>query len=191
MVGFIVMVLLWYRMMSIFNKKNLYFYKFLIGALGLFSLLLLYGNDIIEFALLETISNILERIDIYFEAFSVFSEARMINVKHHGKVISFFIDYECTGIIENLVFFSLVVFYPVYSNVMKLVQLLKGYIYITVVNTLRILLILYIIHFGGTQFFFIAHAIIGRLFFFIMIIILYFNTFTKKHILIQPVGDQK
>ena len=71
---------------------------------------------------------------------------------------------------------------------MPSVSVKKTVVYIIVANALRIILICLIIHFKGVDYYYISHALIGRIFFYILSIILYFYVFTKAQIISQKVG---
>ena len=92
------------------------------------------------------------------------------------------IDFECSGIIEITAFLSLLIFFNVYSRYEKVIIGCIGTVYIIVANALRIILICLIIHFKGVDYYYISHALIGRIFFYILSIILYFYVFTKAQI---------
>ncbi len=105
------------------------------------------------------------------------------------------IDFECSGIIELMAYFSILCFFRVYSIPERALLSVFGLIYITVVNAMRISIISLAIHFGGENMYYIAHTYIGRIFFYVMTVILYFFVFTKSQVVRMKVGsfsyDQK
>ena len=45
------------------------------------------------------------------------------------------------------------------------------------------------IHFLGTDYYYIAHTVVGRILFYVLQVILYFFVFTKPHVLKMRTGD--
>lgn len=88
------------------------------------------------------------------------------------------IGLECSALIELSVFAGLILFYPAFSPSRKAIFLLAGLAGTYLINLLRILLIVALIATYGQGIVFVAHAIIGRLFFFAAVVILcwYFIT---------------
>ena len=187
-----ILIILWLMTLLILNRIELYFYRFIVGCIGLFFILLLfYGNEI-EGLLLFLVSNILASIDGYFPYFKVFKDVGMINVTHTNEsIISFYINYECTGIIETLVYTSLIMFYPIYSFKDKTIRMIIGNIAVVLANVIRILVILISLHYLGSDYFFVIHTVIGRIIFFFLVVTLYYYMFTKKHINIQKIGEME
>lgn len=59
---------------------------------------------------------------------------------------------------------------------------------IVLANVVRIILIAEIIHIGGTQWYYIAHSLVGRIVFYAFTVVLYFYVFTKPQIVRMKVG---
>ena len=113
----------------------------------------------------------------------------MITVYFKSEAISFFVDYECSGIIEMLVFICLIIFYPIYSTKEKAKLVLVGTLYIFLANVIRVFAICLILKVFGPKLLFFSHTIFGRLLFFYLMIIIYYQVFTRPHILRQKVGN--
>ena len=98
------------------------------------------------------------------------------------------IDFECSGIIEIMAFISLLVFYRVYSISERIVVGVAGILYIMMANALRIIVICEMIHYLGTDVYYMAHTIVGRIVFYAFSIVLYFYVFTKPQIIRMKIG---
>ncbi len=57
-----------------------------------------------------------------------------------------------------------------------------GTLWIYVANVIRLASVIVIVHFGGGNLFFIAHSIVGRLVFYVLVIILYYDVFTYSQL---------
>ncbi|MGL5353116.1 MAG: exosortase family protein XrtG, partial [Clostridium sp.] len=121
--------------------------------------------------------------------FEVYAENTMLLIDAKNGMISMLINYECSGIIEMLVYSSLVMFFPFVKFRGKISALLWGNVYIIACNIIRMLSIIYLVRFKGIGAYNIAHTIIGRIIFFIMIIFLYYKVFTKNQLTNQKVGE--
>mgnify|MGYP002922138900 FL=1 len=80
------------------------------------------------------------------------------------------------------------VFFGVYSIQEKIVFSVLGSIGIFCANILRIFIIGSLIHLCGSDIYFVAHTIIGRIVFYGFTILLYFYVFTRGQIKRQRIG---
>ncbi|MCK4776961.1 MAG: archaeosortase/exosortase family protein [Actinomycetia bacterium] len=89
------------------------------------------------------------------------------------------IGIECSALLEIAVFIGLLLFYPAFTWRRKSLYLVLGVTGTYIVNLFRLMLIVAIITFWGRGAIFPAHAIFGRGFFFILIVIIYWFIITK------------
>lgn len=181
----------WLVILRVFKKNELHFFYFLAGSVGLFSIMLYLGNGTAQDRLIDVLSGILAQAAPYVPFIEVFPQYGMINVRHGPECISFFVDYECSGFVEMLVFITLTWFYPIYSSLSRALLSIAGVAYIIAANIVRILMICFCIALYGVDSLFLAHAVLGRLVFFILVLLLYYNVFTKPHIRYQKVGEMQ
>jgi len=102
-----------------------------------------------------------------------------------------FINYECSGVIEMLVFTSLLLFFPFGRPIRKLLYIIGGNAFIFLANILRILMIVFVSKTFGAEYFYLAHTLLARLLFFGLMIALYYYVFTNTHLKNQHVGKLK
>jgi len=91
----------------------------------------------------------------------------------------FGIGLECSSIIEISVFVALLLFYPSYSWKTKFKYACIGVAATYLANVIRILTIVFIVSVFGKTSVYLAHAIVGKLVFFVLIVILYWYLLTK------------
>jgi exosortase family protein XrtG len=113
----------------------------------------------------------------------------MLFINNKNADISMLIDYECCGIIEILVVISIVSFFPLFSLKEKIWYSFIGYVYTTLANAIRLLVISYIIYLNGNNSYYIAHSFVGRVVFYILTIMLYFYIISRNQIKSQKVGN--
>jgi exosortase family protein XrtG len=179
----------WIILLIFLKRTKIYFFVFLVGSVGLFCLLMYLGSGFLESYLQYFVAYAMYLAGNFFNLFSVYPKYFMITVYHDLQAVSFFVDYECSGFIETLVYVSLLAFYPIYGLVGKIKLGLIGIIYIFLSNILRIFLICVLVKEFGPSLFFFSHTIFGRILFFILMLVLYYNVFTRPHVVKQKVGN--
>lgn len=89
------------------------------------------------------------------------------------------IDIECSGLLEFTVFTALVLFFNGFSWRYRAAVLPAGLLATFAMNIIRIVIIVSTIHLGGKNAIYIAHTVVGRAIFFMMVIALYWYVFTR------------
>ncbi len=188
MLLFLIIILLWLYLLSVFKRGQLTFFHFLFGSVGTFLLIMLF-TPLFEDSVISFFGYLLAPFGISTQIFETYPNLGMFFVNTVRGAIAFYIDLECSGIIEMAVFISLLMFFPAYTKREKLKVGAIGLLSIIGFNCLRMILVLTIIYYGGTEYYLIAHSVVGRLVFYALTIILYYIVFTKKQITIQKVGN--
>lgn len=175
-------ILVWVYLLSVLRRTRLAAFYFIIGSIGLFFILIVMSKPYWVFLLTKAV---LHGIGLFGDLTGFchsFTKYGMLYIYNVNLPITISIDYECSGIIESCAFIALVAFYPVYSRKEKFFYALLGMIWIYLANVIRLMIVTLIIHFGGSTLFFLAHSIVGRVIFYILVITLYYNVFTYSQI---------
>lgn len=188
MIFYSIIIIFWLYILNVCKRGNLAFYRFIIGSIGLFIICMFQLNFYEDFVI-SSLVRIIEPIGNITGMFQSFPKSGAFLIDNNITAMSFYIDIECSGIIEMLVFTSLVAFFDIYTKTEKFFTIISGIFMITVFNCIRMLLILTIIHFGGPEYYLISHSVVGRIVFYILTIILYYKVFTKKQVNRQKVGE--
>lgn len=186
-----VLMLLWVLLLVFLHRQGLHFFKFIAGSVGLFLILMFLGSGYYEKQMEYMVTWcmwLIGRLTGIFTALPVYS---LITVYHGLQAVSFLVDFECAGMIEILVYVSLLAFYPVYGLVKRLAAGLGGVVFIFAANIFRVFTICGIIKVFGTPMFFLSHTVLARILFFALMVVLYYVIFTQPHILKQKVGNLK
>ena len=125
------------------------------------------------------------------DTFSPFFKYGILFVDSAAGAITLQIDFECSGIVEIMAFLSLLVFFRVYSKAERIIVGIVGVVYIMLANALRLIIICEMIHFMGTEVYYVAHTIVGRLVFYALSVMMYFYVFTKPQIVRMKIGKFK
>lgn len=181
--------LLWLYSLLLFKKTKMNFYKFLFGSIGLFTISIVFFVPFLEKGLNVLISNTLNVISNLTGYFEVFKDNSIVSIYTKESILSIFINYECSGVIEMLVFTSLALFFPFGGFIRKLFLTAAGNIYIFIANIIRVLFIVLITKTFGASSFYLAHTLFARILFFGLMIVLYYYVFTKTHLKLQIVGE--
>jgi len=100
-------------------------------------------------------------------------------IRNHVGWGVFDIGIECSALLEMAAFVGLVAFYPGFKAGKKTSAIVWGVLATYVINILRILIIVGMIAAMGTSWVFIAHAVVGRIFFFVGVVIVYWYLLTR------------
>ncbi|NLT12438.1 MAG: exosortase family protein XrtG [Clostridiaceae bacterium] len=181
--------LAWIYILHLTDRSKLPFFKFLIGSVGFFILMMITLQPIITLPLAKAVAAAAGLIGNITGSFYSYYQYSLIFIRHGSESISLYVDYECSGVIEIFAFLSLLWFFPLYSWIEKTVISLIGVLYIFVANIIRLTVICLAIYWAGNDIFFFAHAILGRIVFYVLSIILFFYVFTRAQIIKQKVGN--
>lgn len=180
----------WIYLLSVFYRGKMGFFYFIFGSIGSFFFLMLYLKPILMPVLVQlvtSVTGILGRGTGLFEAYRDYS-ILFIESPKDGGALSLYIDFECSGIIEILVFISLLAFFQVYGIWQRIVIGAIGCVVIFFSNVTRIFIICVMIRLWGNEVYYLAHTLIGRIVFYIFAVLLYYFVFTKAQIVRQKVG---
>lgn len=92
------------------------------------------------------------------------------------------INIECSGLLELSIFAGLMLFYPAWSFPHRLIWTTIGLVATYLINIVRVMLIVAILHYVGKDSLFIAHTIAGRAVFFFMMVFIYWFFITRPTI---------
>ena len=184
----LIFLVVWLYTLHVTKKAKLPFWHFLWGSAGLFVIIFVGFKDVLTQPMANIVAAVAGIVGKMTGVFEPYYKYGIIFVESAKDSITLKIDFECSGIIEITAFLSLLIFFNVYSRYEKVIIGCIGTVYIIVANALRIILICLIIHFKGVDYYYISHALIGRIVFYILFIILYFYVFTKAQIISQKVG---
>lgn len=187
-IAFFLSVLIWILGILLFNQLKMNFFKFITGSLGLFIISTIFFINPLENILTYLINNVLSFISNISDSFNVIKEYSLVTINAPNGVLTMLINYECSGIIELLVYSSLIVFFPFISNTRKVYTFIYGNIYIFVANIIRILFMIFLVNIFGVQIYNLVHTVFARILFFVLIVALYYKVFTKNQIKNQKVG---
>ncbi|SHO50238.1 exosortase family protein XrtG [Anaerocolumna xylanovorans] len=180
--------ILWIYMLTVFHRGKLYFFRFLWGSIGLFLFLMIIVQPVATPVLQSLVSSMAGIIGKITGMYSSYYEYGILFIQHGNSAISLYIDYECSGIIEMMVFVAMVAFFQVYEPGQRVVVGILGCLGIFFANIVRIFTICAIIYFFGNNSYYFAHTIAGRIVFYVMSVGLYYFTFTKAQVVKQKVG---
>lgn len=182
-------IALWIWLLQVLRKAGLRFWRYLLGSCGVFLLFMILLKPwlVLPLArLVAAIAGIFGKVTGFYQAYYRYG---VIFIESAKGAITVNIDLECSGFIEISAFVSLLSFYAVYNIPERIYVGVIGFLYTLLTNSLRIAVICTMIHFLGTDYYYVAHTIVGRIIFYVLQVILYFFVFTKAHVLKMRTGD--
>lgn len=189
MVLFAVCLSIWALNLYIFNKIKNQAAFMVIGMAGMFILMMVFIRPVLTDPTAKLIAALTGIVGKLTGTFSVYLRYGMLFISTPDGSMTLKVDFECSGIVEIMIYLSILCFYRVYNLVERVILSVAGVIYIILSNAIRITAIALIIHSGGEQAYYIAHTYIGRLIFYALTIILYFYVFTKSQVMRMQVGS--
>ncbi|WP_432402824.1 exosortase family protein XrtG [Wukongibacter sp. M2B1] len=186
---FISTVMVWGLVFLIFRNSKMYFFKFLTGSVGVFTVGMIFFLPYLDKGLNVLITNALIRLEKITSLFEVFKGNSIISIDTADGIVSMIINYECSGVIEMLVFTSLALFFPFGGITRKSVSIIAGNIYIYIANIIRIVFIVIMLKIFGASSYYIVHTLLARILFFALSVLLYYFVFTSTQLKYQKVGE--
>ena len=184
----IIAVFVWLYLLHVTDRAKLPFWHYILGAMGLFLLMMFYVRPVLTEPLARAVAALAGLVGKITGTFSPFFKYGILFVQSDVGAITLQIDFECSGIIEIMAFLALLVFFRVYTIAERVIVSISGILYIMLANALRIILICEMIHFGGLDLYYMSHALVGRLVFYALSVLLYFYVFTKPQIVRMRLG---
>ncbi|MBQ6016356.1 MAG: exosortase family protein XrtG [Clostridiales bacterium] len=184
-----IVIALWIWLLRVLRKAGLKFWRYLLGSCGIFLIIMIILRPWLVLPLariVAAIAGIFGKVTGYYQAYFRYG---VIFIESARGAISVGIDMECSGIIEIGAFVSLLTFYEVYNVPERIYVGIIGTLYTILTNALRVGVICTMIHFLGSDYYYMAHTVVGRIIFYVLQVILYFFVFTKPHVLKMKTGD--
>lgn len=185
----LVALIVFVYILSVLRRAKLEFWYFLIGSAGVFMISMLFIRPILINPLIQAVTMITGNIGEMLNLFEGYPEYALLFVENKSGAISLIVDYECAGIIEMAAFFSLLMFFPAYLRMEKILVGICGGLYLFFANVLRLVVICVTISIFGNDAYFLVHSVIGRIIFYGLSMVLYYVVFTKTQIIRQKVGN--
>ncbi|WP_204121247.1 MULTISPECIES: exosortase family protein XrtG [Levilactobacillus] len=175
-------IVVWLYVLSVLKRARLSAFYFIAGSAGLFFILTSISRPYWVWFFTHAVIHGVALFNDVTNWCTIMYKMGLVYISNAGNSVIMSIDYECSGIIETCAFIALVAFFPMYKRKEKVFYALFGLIYIFLINVLRLSVVITFVHFGGGQTFFLAHSILGRLIFYVLIIVLYYNVFTYSQL---------
>ncbi len=180
--------LVWLYVLHVLARAELRFWRFAVGSLGLFVLLMIFVRPWATEPLAQVVAAVSGVFGSVTRTFEAFFRYGVLFVDSAAGSITLKVDFECSGIVEIMAFLSLLSFFQVYNRSERVLVGLAGTLFILLANAIRITVICELIHFMGPGVYYVAHSLVGRLVFYALTVWLYFYVFTKPQVVRMRVG---
>lgn len=185
----VLLSVLWAYGLSIFKRRKQAFFYFITGSTGIFVLCFAVLEPVLTVPLARLVCYLTGAVGRLTGAFAAYASYGILFIENADGPVSLYVDFECAGVVEILVFLSLLVFFQAYRWYEKLWIGALGCMGIMAANVLRLTIICIMIHLKGNEIYYLAHTIVGRFVFYVLAIMLYFYVFTRRQIRQQRVGE--
>lgn len=180
---------LWIYILSVFGRKKLEFFRFLTGSVGMFLFLFFILEPVLTAPLARMVCWLTGWVGKLLGSFKAYSSYGILFIENANGPVSLYVDFECAGLVEILVFLSLITFFAVYTTAQKFLVGFLGTLWIILSNIIRLTVICCIIHVWGNESYYLAHTIVGRVVFYGLSVMMYFYVFTRSQVRKQKVGE--
>lgn len=174
--------IIWLYSLSVLKRVQLPAYFFIVGSIGLFFILIALSDPYWVWFSTHMVVWAIKGLGILTGICHVMTKYGIVHIISQHATTMMTIDYECSGIIETTAYVALITFFPAYDRRERLFYGILGIMWIYLDNVLRLTIVTIIVHFFGPSSFFVAHTIIGRLIFYVLVIALYYNVFTYSQL---------
>lgn len=178
----IVGIVVWLYAISILKRARLSAFYFIVGSGGLFFILMGFSDPYWIWFFTHAVIHGIDWLSRIIGWSEVMFKYGMVHIANSTTPVYMTIDFECSGIIETMAYVSLVLFLPIFTRHERVFFTLFGIAWIYASNIIRIGVVIVIVHFFGGNYYFLAHSIIGRLVFYLLAIVLYFQVFTYSQL---------
>lgn len=185
----IILFIVWIYILFVLYRTDLKFWHYIVGSIGTFIFFMTFFRELVTMPLARIVAALAGIVGDLTGAYHAFYKYGVIFIESFNDSITVRIDLECSGIIEITIFVSLLAFFRVYSIPERVYIGIIGVMYTIFSNAIRLTCICLMIHFFGTNFYYMAHTVIGRIIFYVLQVILYFMVFTKPQVIRTRVGS--
>ena len=161
----VAVIAVWLYILSVLTRAKLYAWKFMWGSFGLFLIMMITIRPVLTMPLARCVSALAGVVGSVTGAFTSYFKYGIIFIHTGVTQATLLIDFECSGIIEIMAFISLLAFFNVYNFSEKVMVGIGGFCYIMLCT------------------------FIGRIFFYVLSVYLYFYVFTKPQVIKMKVGS--
>lgn len=185
----IILFIVWIYILLVLYRADLKFWHYIVGSIGTFIFFMTFFRELVTMPLARIVAALAGIVGDLTGVYHAFYKYGVIFIESFNDSITVRIDLECSGIIEITIFVSLLAFFRVYSIPERVYIGIIGVMYTIFSNAIRLTCICLMIHFFGTNFYYMAHTVIGRIIFYVLQVILYFMVFTKPQVIRTKVGS--
>ncbi len=166
-----------------FRRRRAWLGFYLFAALGLV-LIIVFGSQAIGLAAKSEYITTWTTVKAanLFGITSLFLGQSEFMVADRNGWVTLQTTIECSALIESAVLIGLILFYPAFTSRQKLKILAIGLPLTWATNIVRLLIITLMVSYYGRSAVFLGHAIVGRLFFLIVMIVMYWFILTMPTI---------
>lgn len=189
LIGFLIMAVIWIALLYLTKKAGLQAWYILTGMIGFFLIGMIFIRPVITMPLAELVTALAGIFGKITGFFTPYFKYAVLFISTKNGTMTLQIDFECSGVIEILVYLAIILFFRVCTVSERTLMAVMGTLYLIVFNALRIILICTIVHFGGNNWYYVAHTFIGRIFFYAATVWLYYHAVTRPQIARMQVGS--
>ena len=177
------LIMAWIYVLSVLKRAKIFGLYFWVASISTFVILTFLFHQQLSYWMSVCISWVMSVIGNTTHLFTTLVDQNLMYLSSQHNLVQISIDYECSGMLEFLVFECLLIFYPIFSPLEKILRTVEGFLWITGANILRIMLVVLSVKYISTDSISVTNLVVSRIIFYMLTIILYYNVFTKSQII--------
>lgn len=183
--GWTVAILAWVGLLAFLRSGRIWLPYYLVGAVGFAVGLVLLGQGplplerLLATATAHGASTVTGWIGIPTRVFpSAVGSILVLVVRQPVGWTMLTVGIECSGLLELATVTGLTLFYPLWGKARRAWIVCVGLVATGAANILRVVAIIATLHWGGKETLFLAHNVVGRLLFFVLVVVIYWMALT-------------
>jgi len=181
-----ILCLLWAGATFFFYHYRLWFLFYVVGAVGS-ALLIIYGGHALiplerwlETSSAYSVHGIAALFGVQTRIFQEAPGSILVLVIPQGQGWTMLeIGIECSGLLEGAVLFGLLAFFPGWTAGPRIGRIFFGFLATFFGNLVRLLFIVLTLAYLGKDTLFLSHTVIGRIIFFLFVVIIFWTLITR------------
>ncbi|MDH7479739.1 MAG: exosortase family protein XrtG [Syntrophomonadaceae bacterium] len=182
--GTLAFFLAWLVVALMLRRSKIWVFYYIWGAVGFTYIAVLFlRGTFFEYQLEQWTGLILHQVLGHFGIVTyVFDKAPgtlLVLIKVDNSWTTIDIDIESSGMMEMCILSGLIMFYPLHTVPKRVLFTVAGLATVYAANLVRLITVVSVIHWGGRNMYFLSHTLVGRLVFFLLVIAVYWEVFTR------------
>ena len=121
------LIMAWIYVLSVLKRAKIFGLYFWVASISTFVILTFLFHQQLSYWMSVCISRVMSVIGNTTHLFTTLVDQNLMYLSSQHNLVQISIDYECSGMLEFLVFECLLIFYPIFSPLEKILRTVEGF----------------------------------------------------------------